>query len=119
MEMNSISVWWPSARTGTCRLDGAEDYNGWFSTKISLQTEPWPGAQDVADEEDALGVGHTHFATDDVVRQDVAVGTDFGAAAPNRQRFADVYHLHVERGPENRMIETNLGTHNGFGYLSV
>jgi hypothetical protein len=62
------------------------------STKIPLLTELWPGAQGVADEEDALGVGHAHFATDDVVRQDVAVGTDFSAAAPNRQRFAGAFH---------------------------
>jgi hypothetical protein len=27
--------------------------------------------------------------------------------------------LYMERGPENRMIETNLGTDNGFGYLTV
>ena len=34
------------------------------------------GAQGVADEEDALGVGHAQFATDYVARQDVAVAID-------------------------------------------
>ena len=43
------------------------------------------GAQGVADEEDALGVGHAQFAADDVARQKVAVAIDFRADAP---RFA-------------------------------
>ena len=40
------------------------------------------GAQGVADEEDALGVGHAQFAADDVAREDVAVAIDFRADAP-------------------------------------
>jgi hypothetical protein len=40
------------------------------------------GAQGVADEEDAFGVGHAQLAADDVARQDVAVAIDFRADAP-------------------------------------
>jgi len=40
------------------------------------------GAEGVADEEDAFGVGHTQFAADDVAREDVAVAIDFRADAP-------------------------------------
>ena len=40
------------------------------------------GAQRVADEEDAFGVGHAQLAADDVARQDVAVAIDFRADAP-------------------------------------
>ena len=39
------------------------------------------GAQGVADEENAFGVGHAQFAADDVARQDVAVAIDFRADA--------------------------------------
>ena len=40
------------------------------------------GAQGVADEEDAFGVGHAEFAADDVAREDIAVAVDFRADAP-------------------------------------
>ena len=40
------------------------------------------GAQGVADEKDAFGVGHAQFAADDVAREDVAVAIDFRADAP-------------------------------------
>ena len=40
------------------------------------------GAEGVADEENAFGVGHAEFAADDFARQDVAVAIDFGANAP-------------------------------------
>jgi hypothetical protein len=40
------------------------------------------GAQGVADEEDAFGVGHAQLAADDVAREDVAVAIDFRADAP-------------------------------------
>ena len=81
--------------------------------------------QGVADEEDALGVGHAELAADEVARKDVAVAVKFGADAPrfavaaqtaaadferaetflqtfleraaNRHRFADAFHLRVER----------------------
>src|SRR5262245_25215215 len=43
------------------------------------------GAESVADEEDAFGVGHAQFAADDIARQDVSVAIDFRADAP---RFA-------------------------------
>ena len=84
------------------------------------------GAQGVADEEDALGVGHAQLAADDVAREDVAIAIDFRAdalrfaaaaqaAAANLQRaqaflqafleraadghrFAHAFHLRGERG---------------------
>src|SRR5258706_6333962 len=84
------------------------------------------GAQGVADEEDAFGVGHAQLAADDVAREDVAVAIDFRADAPgfavaaqaaaadlqraqaflqafleraaNGHRFADTFHLRGERG---------------------
>ena len=37
------------------------------------------GAQGVADEEDAFGVGHAQLAADDVARKDVAVAIDLRA----------------------------------------
>ena len=40
------------------------------------------GAQGVADEEDAFGVGHAQLAADDVAREDVAVAINFRADAP-------------------------------------
>ncbi len=40
------------------------------------------GAEGVADEEDAFGVGHAEFAADDVAREEVAVAIDFRADAP-------------------------------------
>jgi len=40
------------------------------------------GAQGVADEEDAFGVGQAQFAADDVAREHVAVAMDFRADAP-------------------------------------
>ena len=40
------------------------------------------GAEGVADEEDAFGVGHGEFAADDVAREDVAVAVKFVADAP-------------------------------------
>jgi hypothetical protein len=40
------------------------------------------GAQGVADEEDAFGVGHAQLAADDVARQDVAVAINFRDDAP-------------------------------------
>src|SRR5262245_56010099 len=85
-----------------------------------------PGAEGVADEEDAFGVGYAQFAADDVARKDVAVAIDFRADAPgfavaaqaaaaDLQRaqaflqaflerapdghcFADAFHLRGERG---------------------
>ncbi len=84
------------------------------------------GAQGVADEENAFGVGHAQFAADDVARQDVAVAVNFRAdaprfavaaqaaaanlqraqaflqalleRAPDGHRFADAFHLRGERG---------------------
>ena len=84
------------------------------------------GADGVADEEDALGVGDAEFAADDFARKDVAVAIDLvadtpgfavaaQAAAANLQRaqaflqaflerapdghgFADAFHLRGERG---------------------
>jgi len=40
------------------------------------------GAEGVADEKDAFGVGHAQFAADDITREDVAVAIDFRADAP-------------------------------------
>src|SRR6185503_12722722 len=40
------------------------------------------GAEGVANEEDAFGVGHAQFATNNVARKDVAVAVDFRADAP-------------------------------------
>src|SRR5664280_756097 len=84
------------------------------------------GAQGVADEEDAFGVGHAQLAADDVAREDVAVAIDFRADAPglavaaqaaaanlqgaqaflqafleraaDGHGFADAFHLRGERG---------------------
>src|SRR5439155_2918886 len=40
------------------------------------------GAEGVADEEDAFGVGHAQLSADDVAREDIAVAINFRADAP-------------------------------------
>jgi hypothetical protein len=71
------------------------------------------GAQGVADEEDAFGVGHAQFAADDVAREDVAVAIDFRADAPgfavaaqaaaaNLQRAQTFLQAFLEGAPDGR-----------------
>ena len=55
------------------------------------------GAQGVADEEDAFGVGHAQFAADDVAREDVAVAIDFRADAPGFAVAAQAAAANLQR----------------------
>src|ERR1035441_8512090 len=93
--------------------------------KLEQLREAEAGAQGVAEEEDALGVGHAEVRGDQFVGQDVAVGIDFVAEPPrlavaaqaiapdlqraqgllqrfleraaNRHHLADALHLRVQR----------------------
>src|SRR5262245_6419988 len=55
------------------------------------------GAEGVADEEDAFGVGYAQFAADDVARQHVAVAIDFRADAPGLAVAAQAAAANLER----------------------
>ncbi len=55
------------------------------------------GAEGVADEEDAFGVGHAEFAADDVARKDVAVAIDFRADAPGFAVAAQTAAANLQR----------------------
>src|SRR6059058_209517 len=55
------------------------------------------GAQGVADEEDAFGVGHAQLAADDVAGKDVAVATDFRADAPGCAVAAQAAAANLQR----------------------
>src|ERR1035438_2141554 len=55
------------------------------------------GAEGVADEEDAFGVGHAQFAADDVAREDVAVAIDFRADAPGFAVAAQAAAANLQR----------------------
>ena len=80
----------------------------------------------MADEEDALGVGHAQLAADDVAREDVAVAIDIRADAPrfavpaqaaaaNLERAQSFLQAFLERATNGHRFADHLRGERGVG----